>query len=150
MIVLLVLGYGGHLLYVAKPGLFISPEHQEFSTIEKSNIVGSLVKLGDLANLIHLQKFSALFFASAGAIEANPTEATFLFNKAILLSKSYGEKRGGFDLYLEIQFTYASYLNDQGSVILAKQVASKALIFGNANAPQSYWVGNLERLNRKL
>jgi len=150
MIVLSVLVYVGHLLYEARSGLYISPGHPEFSAPEKSKIVGSLIKLGDLSNLINLEKYSALFLGSAGAIETNPIEANYHFNKAILLSKSYGEKKSNFDPYLEMQFTYASYLMDHGEVILAKQVAAEALAFASAKALQGNWVGNLERLNQKL
>jgi hypothetical protein len=146
--------YFGNLLYIAKPGFYVSKEPVNLSLKQKSKILEALIKLSDLTNLVGQEKYSALFLGSAGVVCSNSgalmIESKYLFSKAITLAKSYGERTGDFHPFMESRFTFALHLKDVGEIDSAKQVVTETLAFANSKDPGNYWIGNFERLSLKL
>jgi len=154
VISLSLLGYVGNLLYVAKPGFYVSKEAISLSTEQKLNVFTALIKLSDITNSIGREKYSSLFLGSAGVLgrDAGLTaiESKFILTKAIALAKIYEDQTGDISPFMESRFTLALHLKDNGEIDSAKQIVFQSLAYANSKDPQNYWIGSFDRLRLKL
>lgn len=149
-----IIGYVGHLLYIAKPGFYVSKDALSVSVDRKKDIFAALIKLSDLSSSIGLEKHSALFLGSAGVlgVDAGLTkiESRIILTKAITLAKIYADQTGDINAFMESRFTLALSFKDYGEIQYAKEIVSESLAFAVSNDPQSYWIRNFEGLKKKL
>jgi len=146
--------YIGDLLWVAQTGfIFIAPkEPRIIGENQELKIVRSLIQLSHLTSLAGLDKYTALFIGSAGAIEANIHDehanlsAKFNVMNAVAISKNYGESTGDFQPYFDASINAALALIDLGEVVSAKKVALDAIQTANAKSPGNHQIQNLKRV----
>lgn len=147
--------YVGNLLYTAEPGFRSSDNLKTYSAEEKRNIVSALIKLSELSSLVGLDKYTGLFSGSIAVIGGseggiNPAEIRAAFFRSMTSTLKYGNTSGDFNPYLESNFTLVLWLKDQGNFEEAKKTLVEATLFALKNAPESYWLQNYKRLEKKL
>jgi hypothetical protein len=150
--VLILSVYIGGLLYIAKPGFTISNVNPTLTSDQEHQVVNALVQLSHITGALGLERYTALFIGSAGAIaerfpdQASRSLANYQVLRSVELASSYGSKSGNFEPYFDAAINAAFVMRDLGDSKNARKAAEGALDLAKEKAPQSNWVNSLTRI----
>lgn len=146
--------FTAHLLIVAEPGFRVTNHTKALTKEQRFEVVSALIKLSEISNFVGLERYAALFGGSAGMVGVDAgmsfADTRFSLNRAMILTKKYADQTGDFNPYFEASFTTALVYFEQGQHQDAEKIVAEAMAVAKKHSPDSYWLGNLSGLQKRL